>query len=421
MEPLESPLNQFGARGLFVDTDDSHMTKQLTRRELYELVWAKPRTELAKQFSVSDVAVGKWCRELNVPAPPPGYWAHIASGGKTNKKFTRPPLTFSVAERIKDDHTLFQTSRSEFDPTRFDQPVPPLALPTETMAEALARYEKLIIAVPFPKPSRGEHPIVQKLIAEDRRLATMSTSFSWERPKYQSGRGQQLLSGLNRLFWWWTDIGFTPSSSGTRHIRLYLSDGGHADSFQITNEAPQVAAARNVRERETTAFHLRFDIDSRYTRQEGKPILVFSAFDTDVLVAITMKFIERREQGFRDWIRREYEHKTWQRQQAIEKDRAAKEAARVRLETETKALQELRDRLVNEAIDGMRRAEGIRALVETLEARCVSNQVCQKTFAAWKNWALGEAEALDIRHRSTNAVDQWLAAFRLPPARGEKI
>jgi hypothetical protein len=395
------------------------MTKQLTRRELYELVWTKPRTELAKQFNVSDVAVGKWCRELNVPAPPAGYWAHIAAGGKTNKKFVRPPLTFSVAERIKDDQVLFAASIPEFDPTRFEQPAPTLVLPTETLSETLARYEQLIRTVPIPKQSRVEHPIVQKLVAEDQRLAAKSTSFSWEQPKYQSVRGQQLLSGLNRLFWWWTDIGFKPSASGTRHIRLYVSDGGHGDSFQITNEDPRVAAGRNARERDAPAFHLRFDIDSRYTRQEGKPILVFAVFDSEALVAMTMKFIERREHGFREWVRREHEHKTWQRQQAIEKDRAAKETARVRHEAETKELLELRNRLIDEAIDGMRRADGIRALVEIVQARSESDQRCQTTFAAWKNWALGEADMLDIRTRSTSSVEEWLAAFRLPTAGNE--
>ncbi len=48
------------------------MPLKLTRKELYDLVWAKPRTEIAKQLEISDVRLGTLCREMNVPAPPRG-------------------------------------------------------------------------------------------------------------------------------------------------------------------------------------------------------------------------------------------------------------------------------------------------------------------------------------------------------------
>lgn len=51
----------------------------LKRRKVYDLVWSKPRTTLAREMGVSDVWIGKQCRALNVPAPPPGYWARRAS------------------------------------------------------------------------------------------------------------------------------------------------------------------------------------------------------------------------------------------------------------------------------------------------------------------------------------------------------
>lgn len=46
------------------------------RREvLYKEVWQFPVTEVAKKYSVSDVAIHKICKSLDVPTPPPGYWA----------------------------------------------------------------------------------------------------------------------------------------------------------------------------------------------------------------------------------------------------------------------------------------------------------------------------------------------------------
>ena len=60
----------------------------LSREEIFALVWERPATEVARELGVSDVALGKLCRRLQVPKPPRGYWARVASG----KKPRRPPL-----------------------------------------------------------------------------------------------------------------------------------------------------------------------------------------------------------------------------------------------------------------------------------------------------------------------------------------
>lgn len=52
----------------------------LSREDLYELVWSKPMTELAKDFGISDVALAKRCKRLGIPAPGRGYWARIDAG-----------------------------------------------------------------------------------------------------------------------------------------------------------------------------------------------------------------------------------------------------------------------------------------------------------------------------------------------------
>lgn len=66
--------------------------KTVTREELYEQVWKTPIMTLAKEYGVSDVAVAKACKRLNVPRPPRGYWARIAVGQKI-KRPKLPPAT----------------------------------------------------------------------------------------------------------------------------------------------------------------------------------------------------------------------------------------------------------------------------------------------------------------------------------------
>lgn len=59
------------------------------RREvLYKEVWQFPVTEVAKKYAVSDVTIHKICKSLDIPTPPPGYWAKRRAG----KDVTIPPL-----------------------------------------------------------------------------------------------------------------------------------------------------------------------------------------------------------------------------------------------------------------------------------------------------------------------------------------
>lgn len=58
------------------------MTHVLSRQQLYDLVWAEPKTKVARKLSVSDVALGKACVKLQVPMPARGYWAKLAAGKK---------------------------------------------------------------------------------------------------------------------------------------------------------------------------------------------------------------------------------------------------------------------------------------------------------------------------------------------------
>lgn len=41
-----------------------------------------PKTRLAERYGISDVALAKVCRKLNVPVPERGYWAKLAAGRK---------------------------------------------------------------------------------------------------------------------------------------------------------------------------------------------------------------------------------------------------------------------------------------------------------------------------------------------------
>lgn len=58
------------------------------RQELYTLVWKYPTKKVAEMLGVSDSAISKRCKKLNIPKPTRGYWAKISAGSTVDI----PPL-----------------------------------------------------------------------------------------------------------------------------------------------------------------------------------------------------------------------------------------------------------------------------------------------------------------------------------------
>lgn len=48
--------------------------------ELERLVWSKATSQLAAEFGVSDVAIGKRCKALGIIKPPQGFWNKVVAG-----------------------------------------------------------------------------------------------------------------------------------------------------------------------------------------------------------------------------------------------------------------------------------------------------------------------------------------------------
>ena len=69
------------------------------RSRLHQEVWAEPVSEVAKRYKVSDVAIHKVCKALDVPTPPPGYWAKRRAG-KTVSQIPLPPKGDLTTKKI---------------------------------------------------------------------------------------------------------------------------------------------------------------------------------------------------------------------------------------------------------------------------------------------------------------------------------
>ncbi len=70
---------------------------KINRKDLYDQVWSKPLSHLAKEYGISDVGLKKICKKLDVPTPKGGYWAK-SRAGKPVKKIKLPEAQIGAPE-----------------------------------------------------------------------------------------------------------------------------------------------------------------------------------------------------------------------------------------------------------------------------------------------------------------------------------
>jgi hypothetical protein len=70
-------------------TVSAGLMSRYNREELYKKAWEVPMIKLAKEYGVSNEALGKTCRKLHVPVPGRGYWMMKAANHTVEPK---PPL-----------------------------------------------------------------------------------------------------------------------------------------------------------------------------------------------------------------------------------------------------------------------------------------------------------------------------------------
>ena len=60
-------------------------TKEISRKELYDLVWSTPLSKITLQYAYTNDGIKKICKQYDVPMPQNGYWLKL----KFNKNGTK--------------------------------------------------------------------------------------------------------------------------------------------------------------------------------------------------------------------------------------------------------------------------------------------------------------------------------------------
>ena len=93
-------------------------SKELTRKELYNLVWSKPLTQLAKDFGLSDNGLRKICKKYDIPLPKMGHWQKIQYAKNVEQeklghfdKWTNAKIRIRESEADDEEHYLTKVAR----------------------------------------------------------------------------------------------------------------------------------------------------------------------------------------------------------------------------------------------------------------------------------------------------------------------
>ena len=366
------------------------------REKLYEEVWAKPVVQVAVQYGVSDVAIHKICKSLNVPVPPRGYWARIRAGEKIKK----PPLP--VAKGISE-----KTGLKTFEGTK----VPTAPKQTLSFLTEDERQKVLLGAEQIQLPDenaklhnkiRAYHSKVKEWNKNDRKLEGAQRSFKnyTDRPPFLAGViSSETLPRVYRIL-----------DALYRQVEILGGSVNDDLSLQIRNEhvSLEISEAQDEIKHEITRQEAQeliiYEDAMRHNKWASKPTIR----KYDYIFNGKLRICIRQSRYFRDSEKEKVESRLgdmlielYGESEVVRKNREAYEEEK-RREAEEKRLREERRNRYNEEVDKTAAltnmaqdydiASKIRAYINAMEPKVDMKD--EKT-AEFIDWAKKKADWFD--------------------------
>lgn len=369
------------------------MAHQLSRQALYDLVWSKAKTQVAKDLGVSDVAVGKACKKADIPVPPRGYWA-MSEAQQRRLRIPLPRRGLGQSDSV----TIGQ-QRGWWPQEPIDELPPPPEF-SEPMEAVIQRAQQMAGKVTVPRNLDRPHLLVAKLLEQDeqRRQKFAESKYSWDKPRFDAPAAIRRLRLINALFLALARAGCRPDFRGHDADELFAHVGDQVVRFVLE---PLKKSKRYDRMFGDEAFSarlpLRLAIDSRVDRPPG---IGKDWQDTDerrleaVIPEAVVSILVLGEVHYRANAISHHEWLVKQKCAREEAIRAARELAeRQALEAQLKREQARRQRLFVQARN-WKQAADVRAFVTAVRAHYEAQRHAAD-LDAWAAWALAEADALD--------------------------
>jgi len=370
---------------------DLIMGVRLTRKEFYELLWSEPKTTLAKQFGVSDSAVGKAAKKANIPRPGPGYWQKVRNGKKV-KPVPLPLRSPGVSDVIHFSDRWQSREEKALDKILVEP------VYEETFKEVRARVVVQIGKVTYPTINKSPHSIIKKLLSKDdeRRKEYEKSSYSWYQPKFDTQIEKRRLRMFNALFIKLQTIGCCPYM-GTGKYDEYEEASFSVGEQHVRIKLEVIEPKQRGRQSTVKKPLLKCTLLKGWQDKDKEPIWedTDSSRIEDYLTSIVIEIVMLGEQQYRNLLQRLYEWDVQSRDERIEEERQRiieeERQVREQLEREEKTRIDL---LLRQA-ESIRKAEIIREYVNIVLTKAGEIDKPIQEIEAWADWAQKQADSID--------------------------
>lgn len=386
------------------------MQKTITRKELYELVWSRPMSQLAGDFEISDVGLKKICKAAYIPTPTLGYWSKLKNG----KKVSKSPLPTLYPFQSQMVYIGGQRTRYGYrlEPELTDEQLAVMELPEppkfeNTLEEARQKIEALVPKIAIPAKITRIHPVAQKLA--DAQAALVRQQYSFHKPKYAHPNGVKVFKALNSLFFYFSSLGFRVRMSGPSSQSLSIDMDGEYHYFRLISlDDPNGVYRKKVVAGKNFGFawaHQEWRMAEESTYREYEDLT--SDVLRDLAIELFVK-IEGRHRKSLEWI---YERQVERKRDAIKRIEKRREAEAKKRRENTERIVARRFELMDEALLLIAKADQIRELITALDKKMELAKKPIPNYRKWRAWAEHQANSLDPRGMSIKRAGRWVEKF----------
>jgi hypothetical protein len=365
---------------------------QLTRAELFELVWAEPRSVLCKRFGVSDVALAKKCRAAEIPMPGRGHWAKLAAGQKS----PLPQLSLRLPGR---------SDRISFGNPRYGEPysvVPNPQAPvfTDSVEQLVDGAQARIGAVRAVRDLQEPHSGMARILKKEQQRREDFSKHKWDyyAPHFADPSSQRQLRLFCALLRAFDRVGvkgqvseeseWKPGIGTTYHLRGGAMFGDTYVSFRFfSSEKSTGSQSSSLSLQIGSASSLAAEADGVWSDTPGQPL-------EKQLTKISSGLLTHAELALRSGAQHRYE---WQVNELkrLERERHERHLAELAEREATLAREAKRRReTLFQLVVRRERSDSMRKLVSDLKSRH-ARRSDDPAFKRWCEFALTEADRID--------------------------
>ena len=376
------------------------MAKQLSRAELYALVWSEPMKTLSARFGISDVALKKTCARAEIPTPGRGYWAKKEAG--------KSPMQQALPERPPGmaDEVLVAGGGSYWHSHWSDEellaPLPPAPEFREPIEAVRERIAKVVGKLTVPRDIVIWHPVIDRLLKEDdkRREKQLAAPYpmSWDNPVLDAPIERRRLRILNTLFLATARMNGKPTISGREARSIHLTF--YQQHVGIRLDRPKRSGRRGHTEQGAEPSDTKLCLSILESLGSDKERVSWQDDEgsrlESCLAEIAIQLILTAELQHRESAIRRYQWRVERKAQLEEEERERKLKAERAERERRKRLERARIERLLKAAAAFQQAGAIRKYVEAIRLTLSSSEACSpEELERWSQWAMSEADRID--------------------------